>query len=55
MRRNEKGDIDESLIPEPIKEGYDGETDEEEDTFEEVERCRVWKGAQQWWHRKMSI
>ena len=35
LRRNEYGDIDESLIPQAIKDWYDG-YDDEEDTFVEV-------------------
>ena len=48
LRLNEKGEIDESLIPDSIKEWYDGDSDEE-DTFEEVEsdvECE--KGTHKW-------
>ena len=47
LRRNEVGEIDESLIPDSIKEQYDGDSDE--DTFEEVEsdvECE--KGTHKW-------
>ena len=48
LRRNEKGEIDESLIPDSIKEWYDGDSDEE-DTFEEVESdVECDKGTHKW-------
>ena len=36
LRRNETGDIDESLIPQSIRDWYEDSSDEE-DTFQEVE------------------
>ena len=42
------GEVDESLVPDSIKEWYDGDSDEE-DTFEEVEsdvECE--KGTHKW-------
>ena len=36
LRRNTEGDIDESLVPQSIRDWYDG-TDDEEDTESEKE------------------
>ena len=47
------GEVDESLVPDSIKEWYDGDSDEE-DTFEEVEsdvECE--KGTHKWWYQPL--